>query len=280
MSTLNGEIALVTGAGRAAGMGRAIALRLAMLGADVIVTDIARNAPDLDIKEVGLGMSPEELEETAEQVRRLGRRSVAIPIDVTNAASVADGLAAARSLLGEVTVLVNNAGTVVGVGSFEDITDAQWELSFRVNVMGAVAMSRAVLPGMRAAGKGGIINIASTLGIAALPEYGAYVASKHAVVGLTRLLSQELAPYGIRTNAVAPGFIDTDMGKAEMVKIASAKGISVEEARKAIIDEIPLHRLGGSADVANTVAWLAGPEAAYVNGAIIPVHGGLISGFA
>jgi len=183
-------------------------------------------------------------------------------------------------LLGEVTVLVNNAGTVVGVGSFEDITDAQWELSFRVNVMGAVAMSRAVLPGMRAAGKGGIINIASTLGIAALPEYGAYVASKHAVVGLTRLLSQELAPYGIRTNAVAPGFIDTDMGKAEMVKIASAKGISVEEARKAIIDEIPLHRLGGSADVANTVAWLAGPEAAYVNGAIIPVHGGLISGFA
>jgi len=280
MSTLNGEIALVTGAGRAAGMGRAIALRLAMLGADVIVTDIARNAPDLDTKEVGLGMSPEELEETAEQVRRLGRRSVAIPIDVTNAASVADGLAAARSLLGEVTVLVNNAGTVVGVGSFEDITDAQWELSFRVNVMGAVAMSRAVLPGMRAAGKGVIINIASTLGIAALPEYGAYVASKHAVVGLTRLFSQELAPYGIRTNAVAPGFIDTDMGKAEMVKIASAKGISVEEARKAIIDEIPLHRLGGSADVANTVAWLAGPEATYVNGAIIPVHGGLISGFA
>jgi NAD(P)-dependent dehydrogenase (short-subunit alcohol dehydrogenase family) len=122
--------------------------------------------------------------------------------------------------------------------------------------------------------------IASTLGVAALAEYGSYVVTKHAVVGLTRLLSQELAPFGVRTNAIAPGYIVTDMGVAEQGKIAAAMALTVEEVQAAIIDEIPVGRFGSPGDVAAAVAWLADPASSFVNGAVVPVHGGQIPGFA
>lgn len=278
--SLDGQIALVTGAGRARGMGRAIALRLAAAGADIAVSDIARPAAELEIGGVGLGDSLQELEETAELVRRLGRRSVAVPIDVSVPASADEGVAAVARELGDVTILVNNAGTSVGVGPFEDIAPKDWEISLRVNVLGAVNMSRAVLPGMKAGRHGCIVNIASTLGVAALAEYGSYVVTKHAVVGLTRLLSQELAPFGIRTNALAPGYIVTDMGRAEQAKIADALAVSVEEAERLIISEIPVGRLGAPDDVAGAVVWLADPASSFINGAVVPVHGGQIPGFA
>lgn len=280
MGALDGQVALVTGAGRARGMGRAIALRLAAAGADVAVSDIARPSAELEIGGVGLGDSPQELEETAELVRQLGRRSVAVPIDVSVPESVERGVAAAARALGDVTILVNNAGTSVGVGPFEEIAPADWEISLRVNVLGAVNMSRAVLPGMKAGGHGCIVNIASTLGVAALAEYGSYVVTKHAVVGLTRLLSQELAPFGIRTNALAPGYIVTDMGRAEQAKIADALAVTIEEAERSIISEIPVGRLGAPDDVAGAVAWLADPASSFINGAVVPVHGGQIPGFA
>ncbi|MTD54314.1 SDR family NAD(P)-dependent oxidoreductase [Amycolatopsis pithecellobii] len=280
MGALDDQVALVTGAGRAHGIGRAVALRLASAGADVAVCDIARPVPELEAAGVGLGDDPAELEQTAELVRRLGRRSVAIAMDVSNRASADEGVAALTESLGGVGVLVNNAGSAVGVAPFEQISDTEWETSWRVNVLGAVNLSRAVLPGMKEAGRGTIINIASTLGVAALAEYGAYVPAKHAVVGLTRLLAQELAPFGIRTNAVAPGYIVTDMGKAEQAKIATAMSVSVSDAVDAILDEIPVGRLGAPDDVANAVAWLADPASSFVNGAILPVHGGQTPGFA
>lgn len=279
MGDLDGQVALVTGAGRAHGIGRAIALRLAEAGADVAVVDIGRPNPDLEVAGVGLGDNPAELEETADLVRQAGRKSLAVAIDISDPTSVAAGVSDA-SALGDITILVNNAGTAAGALPFEDISVPEWELSLRVNVVGAVNMVNAVLPGMKSAGQGAIVNIASTLGVAALPEYGAYVVSKHAVVGLTRLLSQELAPHGIRTNAVAPGYIVTDMGRAEQEKIASAHSISVEEAAQAITAEIPVGRLGAPGDVAGVVAWLADPASSFVNGAVVPVHGGQIAGFA
>lgn len=280
MGSLDGQVALVTGAGRANGMGRAIALRLAAAGADVAVADIARPSPHLDVSGVGLGDDPAELEETAALVRRACRRSIAVAIDVSSADSTRDGVAATAAELGDTTIVVNNAGTAVGAGPFEEISVADWELSLRVNVLGAVNMVRAVLPGMRSAGSGVVVNVASTLGVAALAEYGSYVVSKHAVVGLTRLLSQELAPQGIRTNAVAPGYIVTDMGRAEQAKIAAAHSLSIDEAAAAITTEIPVGRLGAPDDVAGTVAWLADPASSFVNGAIVPVHGGQVAGFA
>ncbi|MGW6456578.1 SDR family NAD(P)-dependent oxidoreductase [Streptomyces sp. NPDC055078] len=280
MGTLQGQTALVTGAGRARGMGRAIALRLAEAGADVAVADLARPVPELDVAGIGIGNSPAELEETAELIRRLGRRSIAVAIDISKADSAREGVRTAAAELGDIGILVNNAGTAVGVTAFEDISDADWETSWRVNVLGTVNMTRAVLPAMKSARRGSIINVASTLGVAALPEYGTYVVTKHAVVGLTRLLSQELAAHGIRTNAVAPGYIVTDMGRAEQAKIAAAMSVSVDEAVEAIVGDIPVGRLGAPADVAEVIAWLADPASSFMNGAVVPVHGGQIPGFS
>ncbi len=146
-------------------------------------------------------------------------------------------------------------------------------------MLGTVNTIKAVLPTMRAAQSGAIVNIASTLGLAALAEYGAYVVSKHAVVGLTRLLSQELASDGIRTNAVAPGYIVTDMGLAEQEKIARATSLTSEQATAAITAEIPMGRLGAPDDVAGAVVWLADPTSSFINGAVVPVHGGQVPGF-
>ena len=280
MGSLDGRVALVTGAGRAKGIGRGIALRLAQAGADVAVTDLARPTPALDIAGVGVGDDPAELERTAELVRRLGRRSHAAAVDVSNADSVHDGVESVTAALGPVTILVNNAGTAVGSGAFEESVDADWELSWKVNVLGPVRMSRAVLPGMKAAGVGSIVNIASTLGVAALPMYGSYTVTKHAVVGLTRLMSQELAPFGVRTNAVAPGYIVTDMGEAELAHIAATMSVTVDEAAATIQDEVPVGRLGAPSDVAGAVTWLVDPDSSFINGAVIPVHGGQIPGFA
>ena len=280
MGSLDGRVALVTGAGRAKGIGRGIALRLAQAGADVAVTDLARPTPALDIAGVGVGDDPAELERTAELVRRLGRRSHAAAVDVSNADSVHDGVESVTAALGPVTILVNNAGTAVGTGAFEESVDTDWELSWKVNVLGLVRMSRAVLPGMKAAGVGSIVNIASTLGVAALPMYGSYTVTKHAVVGLTRLMSQELAPFGVRTNAVAPGYIVTDMGEAELAHIAATMSVTVDEAAATIQDEVPVGRLGAPSDVAGAVTWLVDPDSSFINGAVIPVHGGQIPGFA
>ncbi|WP_033289280.1 SDR family NAD(P)-dependent oxidoreductase [Amycolatopsis jejuensis] len=277
---LAGSVALVTGAGRARGIGRAIALCLARAGADVAVSDLARPAPHLDLAGVGVGDNPDELEATAELVRKIGRRSVAVPMDISDAAGVGAGVASVAESLGPVTILVNNAGTAVGTAPFDEVDDAAWETSLRVNVLGPIGVIRAVLPGMRAARTGAIVNVASTLGLAALPEYGAYVVSKHAVVGLTRLLSQELAPSGIRVNAVAPGYVVTDMGLAEQAMVAQSSGVTIDEAAESIAGSIPIGRLGVPDDVAEAVTWLAGPASTFINGAVLPVHGGQVPGFS
>jgi NAD(P)-dependent dehydrogenase (short-subunit alcohol dehydrogenase family) len=273
-------VALVTGAGRAHGIGRGIALALARQGFDVAVSDLARAAPALDVFGIGVGDDPAVLEETAELVRGHGVRSLAVAIDVTDGASVRSGVAAVVRELGGVDVLVNNAGTAAGAARFEEVTPDDWELSLRVNVLGAVTMVRESLPHLKASRAASIVNVASTLGVAALAEYGSYVVSKHAVVGLTRLLSQELGAHGIRTNAVAPGYVVTDMGLAEQAKIADELSTDLEGAVSQISTEIPIGRLGTPADVGDAVAWLAGPASSFVNGAVVPIHGGQIPGFA
>ncbi|MFE3105240.1 SDR family NAD(P)-dependent oxidoreductase [Nocardia tengchongensis] len=277
---LRGRVALITGAGRARGMGRATALALAAAGADVVVTDLGQTRTDLQARGIGLGDNLEELEETADLARALGRRALALSLDVTDSERARAVVNDASAALGTIDILVNNAGTAVGTEPFFDIQPHHWQLSWSVNVLGAVNLVQAVAPGMVKARRGAIINIASTLGIAALAEYGAYVVTKHAVVGLTRLLARELGPSGIRTNAVAPGYIVTDMGHAELSMVAAQLGVDEDTASTAIVEEIPLGRIGVPDDVAGVTAWLATSAASFINGAVIPVSGGQIAGFA
>ncbi|SMH51048.1 3-oxoacyl-[acyl-carrier protein] reductase [Rathayibacter oskolensis] len=275
---LAGRIALVTGAGRPRGIGRSIALALADAGADVVVTDVGRARADLEVGGAGLGDDPADLEESAALVRRRGRRSLAVGLDVTDEEAVSAAIDRVRSEWGVVDVLVNNAGTGVGTGPFLDVTDAQLGVSWQVNVLGQVHLARAVLPGMIDAGRGSIVNIASTMGLAAAGGYGGYVLAKHAIVGLTRLLAHEFGGRGIRTNAVAPGYIFTDLGEAELRLTATRLGIDEGTALEAMLSEIPLGRAGTPEDIGAAVAWLAGDGAGFVNGAVLPVTGGQPAG--
>ena len=274
---LIGRVALVTGAGRPRGMGCAIARRLAELGADVVVSDLARPREDLQIENVGLGDSAEALEATADRVREHGVAARAVPLDITDPEQSAAAIDVAVSQLGGLDILVNNAGTAIGVGDFLSGTDADWNLAWQVNVLGATRLCRLAAPHLCARGSGAIVNLSSTAGLAGLAGYGAYNVTKHAVTGLTRLLAAELGPRNIRVNAVAPGFIHTDMGAAELEMIAKEAGISVEEATTGAVKEVPLGRLGTAQDVADVVGWLAS-AAAYVTGAVIPVSGGISPG--
>lgn len=261
---LGNRIALVTGAGRPRGIGRGIALALADAGADVVVTDIAAARTDL--------------EETAQLVRERGRRSIPIVLDVTDGQATNTAIDQVRDQLGIVDVLVNNAGTGIGAGPFLELTDEDLATSWQVNVLGQVRMARAVMPGMMESGRGSIVNVASTMGLAAVGGYGGYVLAKHAVVGLTRLLAHEFGAEGVRTNAVAPGYISTDMGEAELELTSARLGIDKQSALDAMLSEIPLGRVGSPNDVGTAVAWLASESAGFVNGTVVPVSGGQPAG--
>lgn len=261
--------ALVTGAGRPRGIGAAAAVHLAHAGLAVTLTDVVREGP--------AGQETlSSLERTAARINEEGGQAIVHALDVTDAVQISQAVDATAAAFGQLSVLVNNAGTGIGVGPFATLEDSKWALSWDINVMGAVRLSRAALPHL-AEKHGTIINVASTAGIAAEAGYGAYVVTKHALVGLTRLLAAELGPRGVRVNAVAPGMIHTDLGAAELEVIADSTGSTLEDATRAVVEGIPLGRLGTPDDVAEAITWLA-TSAAYVSGTVLPVHGAAVAG--
>jgi NAD(P)-dependent dehydrogenase (short-subunit alcohol dehydrogenase family) len=263
--------ALITGAGRARGIGAATAMRLGRDGLSVAVADLV--PPGDGAREVLDG-----LEAIARRIREAGGQAIVVPLDVTDPAQIDAAISATVDSFGGLDVLVNNAGTGLGVGPFSELSDDKWQLSWMVNVMGPMRLSRAALPHLSARG-GAIVNVASTAGLGAEPGYGAYTVTKHAVVGLTRLLAVELGPSGVRVNAVAPGMIHTDMGAAELDIMAAAADSTVEDVTNTVLSGIPIRRLGTADDVAEAISWLAGP-ASYVSGAVVPVHGAAHAGLS
>lgn len=247
---LDGRVALVTGG--AAGIGRAIALRLAGEGCDVAVLDLADAGP------------------TLEAVRACGRRAMALRADVAERLEVEDAVLAVEQELGGIDVLVNNAG-IARLGGVLDTSPEDWRESFRVNVDGCFWCCRAVVPGMVARRRGAVVNLASWLGkVVALP-FGTYAATKFAVVALTQSLALETAAAGVRVNAVCPGVIAGTPMRLEVERAGAAFGLpsTAERARS-----IPLGRAGSAEEVAALVAFLASEEAAYLTGLAIPVAGG------
>jgi len=229
--------ALVTGG--ASGIGLAIARRLAADGCAVTV--LGRDKAKLDA--TGLP---------------------AIMADVADPALV---------VAGAFDILVNNAG-IVRSAPFHKQTDADWSQMWSTNVMGAVHVSRAVLPSMREQGWGRIVNIASTAALKGYAYVSAYVASKHALLGLTRALALELAASGITVNAVCPGYTDTDIVRDAVANIAAKTGRSEAEARASLASVNPQGRLIQPQDVAACVAWLVTDEAAAITGQALGVAGG------
>jgi 3-oxoacyl-[acyl-carrier protein] reductase len=245
---LQGKVALITGARR--GLGKAIALRLAADGADVVVNDIAAGQ--------------QEAEATAEELRALGVRALALPADVCVAEEVEAMLETALKEMGRLDLLVNNAG-VTRDSLVMRMSEEQWDLVLNINLKGTFLCTRAVLKPLLKQRSGRIINIASVVGLMGNAGQANYAASKGGVIAFTKAVAKEVASRGILVNAVAPGFIASHM----------TDQLS-EEARQRLLSVVPLGRWGTPEEVAEVVNFLASEAASYLTGQIIHIDGGMV----
>jgi 3-oxoacyl-[acyl-carrier protein] reductase len=246
MGQLDNQVAVVTGAGR--GIGRAIALKFAAEGANVAC--VSRTA--------------ENSERVASEVRALGRKAWAYALDVADSKAVA---AAAEKILaeaGRVDILVNNAG-VTKDGLLMRMSDEDWDTVLDTNLKGAFLFTKAFTRSLLKQRSGRIINVASIIGLIGNAGQANYAASKAALIGFTKSVARELGSRGITSNALAPGFIETDMTAALN-----------EEVRKQLLEKIPLASFGQAEDIAAAALFLAGPAGRYITGQVLVVDGGMV----
>ncbi|CAN7707679.1 SDR family NAD(P)-dependent oxidoreductase [Aminobacter sp. LjRoot7] len=275
MGKLDGKVALITGAGRQKGIGRATALRLAAEGADVAVSALPRDPASFPEHERSAGWHG--VASVAREIEALGRRAIAIDCDVTKPDQVEAMIARVKTTLGRLDIVVNNAGVPGGAGSapIVDLDDAVWRHTIDVNLNGVYYVSKHAARAMLEAGEGGaIVNLASLAARFGIANYGGYSASKFAVIGLTQQMAQELAPLGIRVNAVCPGVTETDMMLGTYARQAASAGIEVGRVQGGTRKAIPMKRPGVPEDQAATIAFLCGPDAAFITGQSINVDGG------
>ena len=248
--SLTGRVASVTGAGR--GIGKAIALGLADAGADVVVA--ARTASDI--------------EATAGEIAAKGRKALAVPTDVRQSDQVDNLVDKAVAQFGTIDILVNNAGGYF-VASTTELSEGGWDAIIRENLKSVFLCSKAAAKVMMGQKKGNIINVASVVGFRAYSSNAAYGAAKAGIINFTKTLAVDLAPYNIRVNAIAPGFIATP---------GSLQLLEVDKGLKAMVDRIPLGRLGQPEEVAQGIVYLASDASSYVTGQTLLVDGGVASG--
>ena len=239
-----GQAALITGAGR--GIGKTIALKLAVSGADIILAD----------------MSP-EMDDVRKEIEGMDRKCLTFQADVTDLKVIDTMVNNIIEELGEIHILVNNAG-ITQDNLFMRMKPEQWSKVIDVNLNGVFNVTKAVIRSMVKQRYGKIINISSVVGFSGNPGQVNYSSTKSALVGFTKSLAREVGTRGVTVNAVAPGFIDTAMTQALN-----------ESQQEAILQQIPLGRMGDAGDIANAVAFLASKEASYITGTVLHVNGGM-----
>jgi 3-oxoacyl-[acyl-carrier protein] reductase len=246
---LQGKVALVTGGSR--GIGRAICMALAKRGANVVVNYSSR---------------ADAADETVLNIVAAGGKAVALGFDVGNSAAVTEAIKSIGNNHGSLDILVNNAGVAVN-GLLMRFSDEQWAKTMNINLAGAFHCIRAAsLLLMKAKQAGRIINITSVIGEMGNGGQAAYAASKAGLIGLTMATAKEMASRRVTVNAIAPGFIETDMTAAELPEAQRAK----------LLSDIPLGRIGGADEIADCASFLAGPEASYITGQVLRVNGGML----
>ena len=243
---LSNKVAIVTGSGR--GIGRAIALKLAEIGAAVVVNDIGEAEP---------------VESVAEEIKAMGRQSLAVLADVSLAEDVTRLVETTVSTYGKIDILVNNAG-ITRDHLLLRMTDEDWDKVLEVNLKSVFLCTRAVLKHMIKQRWGRIISISSVVGVVGNPGQANYASAKAGIIGFTRTIAKEVASRGITANAIAPGFIET--GMTQQLK---------EEWKQELRKRIPAGYFGSPRDVAETVAFLASEEARYITGQVLGVDGGM-----
>lgn len=253
-----GKTVLVTGAG--AGIGRGLATRFAREGANIVFVEKDHKSANLLSKELA----------------RIGVRGLEVVGDATEEKLVSRVTKEALAEMGGVDILVNNVGLAV-VRPLLQTDIREWDSMIKINVRAAFLWSRDVSKQMIESGtKGCIVNIASDCGKVGDPYSGVYVAAKHAVIGLTKNLAHELAPHGIRVNAVCPGWIDTGLLEKFNEQLSKLEGKSVETIREETLERIPLGRMGTPEDVAGLASFLASDDARYMTGQAVNVTGGAV----
>ena len=273
MTRFAGATALVTGAARPRGIGRATALRLARDGAAVACLDIARNYDDAPLHGVA---SSDDLDSLVAEIEALGGKAVGVRADVSDEAAVEDAVSAATSALGTITLVANVAGGSgpgFGLGPLVGLPAGEFRRVFDVNVTGTWLVSRACASRMLAANvPGRICNVSSQAGKKAWPMIGTYSAAKAAVISLTQAMAIELGPSGIAVNAVCPGTVDTDLTNPNgmfVTMIGGEEGLDAYLAR-----EIPLRRLQTADEIASAICWLLSDDATGVTGEAMNVSAG------
>lgn len=244
---LSGKTAFVTGAGR--GIGRAIAIKLAQEGADVAIC----------------ARTPAALEEVQRQIEAAGRKAISIPLDVSQSAAVESAVETILDKFGKLDILVNNAG-ITRDGLLIRMKPEDWDDVIAVNLKGTFLCTRAVARVMMRQRSGRIINLASVVGLIGNAGQTNYAASKAGIIGLTKSVARELAGRGVTANAIAPGFIETEMTQA-----------LTDPMKEYWLGNIPLGRFGQPNDVAEAAVFLASDAASYITGQVLQVDGGLVT---
>ena len=246
MSLLADKVAVVTGAGR--GIGRAVALAYARMGADVAC----------------VSRTEENSAKVAAEVKALGRKAWPLAVDVSDTAAVDAAAKEILELAGRVDILVNNAG-VTRDNLLMRMSEEEWDTVLNTNLKGAFNFTRALTRPFIKQRSGRIINIASVIGLLGNAGQSNYAASKAALIGFTKSIARELAPRGITVNAIAPGFIETDM-----------TAVLDDKVREEVLGRVPLGRFGSSDDIAHAAAFLAMEPTGYVTGQVLTVDGGMV----
>lgn len=244
---VEGKVALVTGASR--GIGRAIALELAQNGANVAVNYAGSEA---------------KANEVVDEIKALGREAFAVQADVSDSEAVAAMVKATVEQFGRLDILVNNAG-ITKDNLLMRMKDSEWDDVININLKGVFLTTKAVTRQMMKQRQGRIINIASIVGVSGNPGQANYVAAKAGVIGLTKTAAKELSSRNITVNAIAPGFITTDMTDK-----------LTEEVKSEMLKQIPLARFGEPSDISNAVTFLASDKSSYITGQTIHIDGGMV----